>query len=49
MTLWLRALVALAEEPSLVPSTHIGAHNHLKLYFQIPLQALAMHVVHIPT
>jgi hypothetical protein len=30
----LRALAALAEDPGLIPSTHMVAHNHFKLYFQ---------------
>ena len=30
----LRAFVAFAEDLGLVPSTHMTAHNHLKLQFQ---------------
>jgi hypothetical protein len=29
MTWWLRTLVALADDPSSVPSTHIVAYSHL--------------------
>ena len=29
MAQWLRVLVTLVEDPSLVPSTHMAAHNHL--------------------
>ena len=29
MVQWLRALVALAEDPGSVPSTHMVAYNHL--------------------
>ena len=31
--LW-KALVAFAENPGLIPSTHMVAHNHLELQFQ---------------
>jgi hypothetical protein len=34
MAQWLRACVALAEEPSLVPDTHMVIHNHLSVQFQ---------------
>jgi hypothetical protein len=31
---WLRADVALVEDPGLIPSTHMVAHNCLELQFQ---------------
>lgn len=31
MTQWLRALAALPEDPGLIPSTHVAAHNSLEL------------------
>ena len=31
VTQWLRALAALPEDPGLIPSTHITAHNFLQL------------------
>ena len=34
MSGWLRALAALAEDPGLVPSTCMAAHNHLYVQFQ---------------
>lgn len=34
MAQWLRILVALAEETSLVPSIHTTAHNHPSLQYQ---------------
>lgn len=37
MATWLEALVALSEEPSLIPSTHKVAHNHLKLQTMRPV------------
>jgi hypothetical protein len=30
----LRALIALAEDTGLIPSTHMMAHNHPELWFQ---------------
>ena len=30
----LTALAALPEDPSLIPSTHTEAHNHLELQYQ---------------
>lgn len=36
MATWLGALVALSEEPSLIPNTHTVAHNHLKLQTMTP-------------
>jgi hypothetical protein len=34
MVQWLRVLAALAEDPVLVPSNHVVAHNPLQLQFQ---------------
>ena len=31
---WLRTLVALTEDPNLIPSTHMGAHGLLSLQAQ---------------
>ena len=41
----LKALAALAEDPGLVPSTHIVANNHLQLQFQ-DISGLCRHLVH---
>jgi hypothetical protein len=32
---WLRTLAVLAEDPGLIPRTHIVVHCHLKLWFLI--------------
>lgn len=32
---WLRELLALAEDPNLVPKTYMVAFNHLYLQFQV--------------
>lgn len=34
MALWLRALAALAQDLSSIPSTHMSSHKHLYLWFQ---------------
>lgn len=34
MAQWLRVLVALADEPGLVPSTYMGARNHQSVQLQ---------------
>lgn len=39
MALQLRALAVLAEDPDLVPSTHVTAHNHLSFQFQEELMS----------
>lgn len=33
----LKALVAPTEDPSLIPSIHLGAYNHLQLWLQMTL------------
>lgn len=42
MAQWLSALVALAEDPDSVPSTHMGDHNHPQLQFQGYLKNMPM-------
>ena len=34
MTQWLRALIALVEDPGSIPITHMAAHNCLKIQLQ---------------
>ncbi|CAO2645611.1 hypothetical protein LEMLEM_LOCUS27546 [Lemmus lemmus] len=34
MAQWLRALTALPKDPGSIPSTHMAAHNCLKIQFQ---------------
>jgi hypothetical protein len=46
---WLEALTALADDPALIPRTHIKAQNCLQLQFwriQQPLQAPGMSMIH---
>jgi hypothetical protein len=35
MVLWIKALVALAEDLGSIPYTHVVAHNHLQLHIQV--------------
>jgi hypothetical protein len=54
-TRWLRTVIALAEDPSSTPNTHMAAHNYQYLLFQAvqyPLlssQTTDTHVAHIYT